>query len=169
MFADIDPRQLSEGFAIARLALDVTERRTGASWPVPAVVRRSGLSASFTADVDPYALAAGERLPNGLWDVNVEFGVLGVQQRRHLTLVAERQPGDVLPEPTQVGRAPRLAAYFTRQTRALCLDIGLIGHKKLRLDPASKVPTTESAAPPPPTLTPAAPRPVVQGARPGGG
>jgi hypothetical protein len=113
------------------------------------VVRRAGLAATFTADLDPNALAAGERLNRGLWDLNVRFEALGVGQRRHTLLVPERHPGEVMPEPTEEGRAPKLAAYFTQETRGLCLDVGLVKHKDLRRKP------------PPAAVEPVAPEPVV--------
>ena len=122
---------------------------------MPAVVRRSGLTASFTADLDVHTLAAGERLAKGLWDLNVHFGVLGVSQHRHLLLVPERQPGEVMPEPTEEGRAPKFAAYFSQETRALCLDVGLVKHKELRRKkPPPVIPDPEPV--PPPVVEPVA-------------
>lgn len=96
-----------------------------------------GLVASFTAAIDPNTIAAGNRLHDGLWDVNVHFGVLGLGMRRRATLTKERQPGRVLPEPV-TGGSPTVAAYFTRRTSGLCLDVGLVRHPKLRIGPKPK-------------------------------
>ena len=154
LFGDFDAGVLTAGLSFSLVELDVTHRRTGARWPVPAVVRRAGLAATFTADLDPYALAAGERLNRGLWDLNVRFEALGVGQRRHTLLVPERHPGEVMPEPTEEGRAPKLAAYFTQETRGLCLDVGLVKHKDLRRKPPPDV--VEPVAPPTPAVGPVA-------------
>ena len=148
MFGDIDPWLIAEGFAFSSVGIAVTARRTGARWSVPAVVRRSGLTASFTADLDAHTLAADARLPKGLWDLNVHFGVLGVSQHRHLLLVAERQPGEVMPEPTEADRVPKVVAYFSQETRALCLDVGLVKHRELRKKPPPVVPDPEPVTEP---------------------
>ena len=58
------------GMSRSALRVDLTERRTGESWAVPAAIHRMGLSASFTADIDPNTIAAGSRLANGLWDLH---------------------------------------------------------------------------------------------------
>jgi hypothetical protein len=126
---------------------------------VPAVVRRNGLSASFTADVDVYTLAAGESLAKGLWGLDVHFGVLGVSQHRRLRLVPERQPGEVMPEPTEEGRIPKVAAYFSQETRALCLDVGLVKHKELRRKKPPPVEVVPDPVPPPPLVV----EPVAKG------
>jgi len=149
LFGDTDPELIEEGFGFTSVGLSVTARRTGARWSVPAVVRRNGLTASFTADLEVDTLAAGERLAKGLWDLYVHFGVLGVSQRRHVLLVPERQPGEVMPEPTEEGRAPKVAAYFTQETRALSLDVGLVKHKELRRKkPPPVIPEPEPVPPP---------------------
>ena len=87
------------GMSRSALRVDLTERRTGESWAVPAAIHRMGLSASFTADIDPNTIAAGSRLANGLWDLNVHFGVMGLGMRHRATLTEERRPGRILPEP----------------------------------------------------------------------
>jgi len=114
------------------LRLDLAERRTGERWFVPATIHPAGVQASFTADLNPRAIAAGRRLPKGLWDLNAQLVLLGLHDRRRVTLTRERQPGTVLPEPVAGDARPRMAAYFTRQTSALCLDVGLIKHPSLR-------------------------------------
>ena len=161
---DHSPTDLSREYRLARLVgsvddesrptfgLDLTDRRTGARWFVPATVHQVGLHAAFTADVDPRILAAGRRLPNGLWDVYLSMAVLGLYDRRRLTLVPERQPGGVLPEPVEEG-LPTWAAYFTAQTSALALDIGLRKHKELRQPPPEPEPEVVTVAPDPPSLT----------------
>jgi glycosyltransferase involved in cell wall biosynthesis len=135
-FADLldqpAPEVLWLGMATSPIRIDLTERRTGETWPVRAGVQRMGLVASFTAAIDPNTIAAGNRLNDGLWDVNVHFGVLGLGMRRRATLTKERQPGNVLPEPVTAG-SPTVAAYFTRRTSGLCLDVGLVRHPKLRI------------------------------------
>ncbi|HEU4908966.1 MAG TPA: glycosyltransferase [Propionibacteriaceae bacterium] len=133
------PEVLWLGMATSPIRVDLTERRTGETWPVRAGVQRMGLAASFTAAIDPNTIAAGTRLHDGLWDVNVHFGVLGLGMRRRATLTKERQPGNVLPEPvTEI--SPTMAAYFTRRTSGLCLDVGLVRHPKLRIGPKPAVP-----------------------------
>jgi glycosyltransferase involved in cell wall biosynthesis len=127
---------LWSGMAASALRLDLTERRTGEGWPVPATVHRMGLVVSFSAEIDPNTLAAGRRLADGLWDLNVHFGVMGLGMRRRATLTRERWPGPVLAEPVKKG-VPTMAAYFTRRTSGLCLDVGLVKHRKLAARPKS--------------------------------
>jgi hypothetical protein len=122
------------GMATSSVRIDLTERRTGETWQVPATVHRMGLAAAFSAAIDPNTVAAGTRLSDGLWDLNVHFGVMGLGLRRRATLTEERQPGEVLPEPVQAG-PPTMAVYFTRRTSGLCLDVGLVRHPKLRMLP----------------------------------
>jgi glycosyltransferase involved in cell wall biosynthesis len=124
------PEVLWLGMATSPVRLDLTERRTGETWRIPAEVHRMGLAAAFTAAFDPNTIAAGARLPDGLWDLNVHFGVMGLGMRHRATLIKERQPGKVLPEPVQPG-SPTMAVYFTRRTSGLCLDVGLVKHPKL--------------------------------------
>ncbi|MCW2812138.1 MAG: family 2 glycosyl transferase [Friedmanniella sp.] len=133
--------------------LDLTERSTGARWPVTARVHRSGLSASFTAELDPATVAAGGRLPDGLWDLSVQVGVLGLVDRRRLTLTEERRPGPVLPEPGT--DTPTYAVYYTLKTSGLCLDMGLLKQKQLR--PRPTPPPPPPAAPEPPKMPVAPP------------
>jgi poly(ribitol-phosphate) beta-N-acetylglucosaminyltransferase len=118
------------GLANSAVRLDLTERRTGEIWAVPAAIHRMGLAASFTAAIDPNTLAAGDRLADGLWDLNVHFGIMGLGTRHRATLTEERRPGRVLPEPVNDG-PPTVAAYFTLRTSGLCLDVGLVKHRKL--------------------------------------
>jgi glycosyltransferase involved in cell wall biosynthesis len=122
------------GMSRSALRVDLTERRTGESWAVPAAIHRMGLSASFTADIDPNTMAAGSRLANGLWDLNVHFGVMGLGMRHRATLTEERRPGRILPEPVASG-PPTMAVYFTHQTSGLCLDVGLVKNRKLAAPP----------------------------------
>jgi hypothetical protein len=122
------------GMSRSALRVDLTERRTGESWAVPAAIHRMGLSASFTADIDPNTIAAGSRLANGLWDLNVHFGVMGLGMRHRATLTEERRPGRILPEPVASG-PPTMAVYFTHQTSGLCLDVGLVKNRKLAAPP----------------------------------
>jgi glycosyltransferase involved in cell wall biosynthesis len=124
------PEVLWLGLATSPIRVDLTERRTGETWPVRATLHRTGLAAAFTATIDPNTLAAGARLPDGLWDLHVHFGVMGLGMRRRATLTKERQPGKVLPEPVQ-GGSPTMAVYFTRKTSGVCLDVGLVKHPKL--------------------------------------
>jgi len=126
------PEVLWLGMATSPVRVDLTERRTGETWQAPAAVHRMGLAAAFSTAIDPNTIAAGARLADGLWDLNVHFGVMGVGMRRRATLTKERQPGKVLPEPVQ-GRPPTMAVYFTRGTSGLCLDVGLVKHPKLRV------------------------------------
>jgi hypothetical protein len=127
------------GLASSALRLDLTERQTGESWPVPAVVRRMGLAVSFWAEIDPNTLAAGTRLADGLWDLHAYFGVMGLGMRRRVTLIEQRWPGPVLAEPVENG-VPTMAAYFTRRTSGLCLDVGLVRHRKLAAHPKRAAP-----------------------------
>jgi hypothetical protein len=120
--------------ANSTIRLDLTERDTGETWPVLATVHRIGLATSFSAEIDPNTLAAGARLADGLWDLHLHYGVLGLAMRRRTTLTPERRPGRALPEPVKTG-LPTMAAYFTRRTSGLSLDIGLIKHPKLRAQP----------------------------------
>jgi poly(ribitol-phosphate) beta-N-acetylglucosaminyltransferase len=133
------PEVLWLGMATSALRLDLTERQTGESWAVPAMVHRMGLVVSFSADIDPNTLAAGTRLADGLWDLNVYFGVMGLGMRRRATLTSDRRPGPVLAEPVMDG-VPTMAVYFTRGTSGVCLDIGLVRHRKLAARPKSAVP-----------------------------
>ena len=130
LLGEFDPEVLSLGMARSTLRLDLTERRTGETWAVPVAVHRLGLAASFSAEIDPNTLAAGARLADGLWDLNLHFGVLGLGMRRRATLTPERWPGPVLPEPVAAG-PPTMAVYFTLRTSGLCLDVGLVKHRKL--------------------------------------
>jgi poly(ribitol-phosphate) beta-N-acetylglucosaminyltransferase len=122
------------GMSRSALRVDLTERRTGESWALPAAIHRMGLSASFTADIDPNTIAAGSRLANGLWDLNVHFGVMGLGMRHRATLTEERRPGRILPEPVPSG-PPTMVVYFTHQTSGLCLDVGLVKNRKLAAPP----------------------------------
>ena len=124
------PEVLWLGMATSPVRIDLTERRTGETWRVRAEVHRMGLAAAFTAAIDPNTIAAGARLPDGLWDLNVHFAVMGLGMRQRATLIKERRPGTVLPEPIQNG-SPTMAVYFTRRTSGLCLDVGLVKHPKL--------------------------------------
>jgi glycosyltransferase involved in cell wall biosynthesis len=128
------PEVLWLGMATSPVRVDLTERRTGETWQVPAAIHRMGLVASFSTVIDPNTIAGGARLPDGLWDLNVHFGVMGLGMRRRATLTKERQPGKVLPEPVEKG-SPTMAVYFTRRTSGLCLDVGLVRHPKLRVRP----------------------------------
>ena len=85
LLGQLAPETLWLGMANSTLRLDLTERATGETWPVPAVVHRMGLAASFSAEIDPNSLAAGARLADGLWDLYLHFGVLGVAVRRRTT------------------------------------------------------------------------------------
>ena len=134
LVGQLAPEALWLGMENSTLRLDLTERATGETWPVRAVVHRMGLAVSFSAEIDPNTLAAGARLVDGLWDLYLHFGVLGVAMRRRTTLTPERRPGRVLPEPVKSG-PPTMAAYFTRRTSGLSLDVGLIKHPKLRAQP----------------------------------
>jgi poly(ribitol-phosphate) beta-N-acetylglucosaminyltransferase len=131
------PETLWWGLSHSTMRLDLTERRTGETWPVRAAIHRMGLAASFSAEIDPNTLAAGARLADGVWDLYVHFGVLGVAMRRRATLTQERRPGQVVAERVQDG-PPTMAAYFTRRTSGLSLDVGLLKHPKLRAQPAKK-------------------------------
>jgi poly(ribitol-phosphate) beta-N-acetylglucosaminyltransferase len=131
------PETLWWGLSHSTMRLDLTERRTGETWPVRAAIHRMGLAASFSAEIDPNTLAAGARLADGVWDLYVHFGVLGVAMRRRATLTQERRPGHVVAEQVQDG-PPTMAAYFTQRTSGLSLDVGLLKHPKLRAQPAKK-------------------------------
>jgi poly(ribitol-phosphate) beta-N-acetylglucosaminyltransferase len=128
---DAAPEVLWLGMATSPVRLDLTERRTGETWPVRATVHRMGLAAAFSAAIDPNTVAAGARLPDGLWDLNVHFGVMGLGMRRRATLTKERQPGAILAEPV-TDNPPTIAVYFTRRTSGFCLDVGLVKHPKVR-------------------------------------
>lgn len=128
---DAAPEVLWLGMATSPVRLDLTERRTGETWPVRATVHRMGLAAAFSAAIDPNTVAAGARLPDGLWDLNVHFGVMGLGMRRRATLTKERQPGAILAEPV-TDNPPTMAVYFTRRTSGFCLDVGLVKHPKVR-------------------------------------
>src|SRR5687768_6932504 len=121
------PETLWWGLSHSTMRLDLTERRTGETWPVRAAIHRMGLAASFSAEIDPNTLAAGARLADGVWDLYVHFGVLGVATRGRATLTQERRPGQVVAERVQDG-PPTMAAYFTRRTSGLSLDVGLLKH-----------------------------------------
>jgi glycosyltransferase involved in cell wall biosynthesis len=140
------PESLWLGLSNSTMRLDLTERRTGETWPVPVVIHRMGLAASFSAEIDPNNLAAGARLADGVWDLYVHFGVLGVAMRRRATLTKERRPGKVLAERVKDG-PPTMAAYFTQRTSGLSLDVGLLKHPKLRAPrkPARKPPFARRA------------------------
>jgi poly(ribitol-phosphate) beta-N-acetylglucosaminyltransferase len=134
LLGQLAPETLWLGMAHTTMRLDLTERVTGETWPVSATIHRMGLAASFSAEIDPNTLAAGARLADGLWDLYLHFGVLGLAMRRRTTLTPERRPGRVLPEQVKNG-LPTMAAYFTKRTSGLSLDIGLIKHPKLRAQP----------------------------------
>ena len=145
---------LASGLAAARIRIDVTDRRSGASWPLAGVVRGRGLTRSFTVDLDPFSAAGGEPLADGLWDVAVQVSILGLALRRRATLVPERQPGPVLPIPTPEGDAPKAVAYYTKATSGLALDVGLIHNRQLRPKPA---PSADATPPAPAVAVPAEP------------
>jgi poly(ribitol-phosphate) beta-N-acetylglucosaminyltransferase len=128
------PETLWLGMANSTMRLDLTERNTGETWPVTAAIHRMGLAASFSAEIDPNTLASGARLADGLWDLYIHFGVFGVAIRRRARLTPERRPGRVLPEPVKNG-PPTMTAYFTRRASGLCVDVGLVKHPKLRIQP----------------------------------
>ena len=130
------PEAVWLGMASSPARVDLTERHTGEIWPVPAEVHRMGLAAAFTATIDPNTIAGGGRLADGLWDLHVHFGVMGLGMRRRALLTKERQPGKVLPEPMKDG-PPTMAAYFTHGTSGLCLDVGLVKHPKLGAKPVA--------------------------------
>jgi glycosyltransferase involved in cell wall biosynthesis len=125
---------LWQGMTRSTVRVDLTERRTGESWAVPAAIHRMGLAASFTADIDPNTIAAGSRLADGLWDLNVHFGVMGLGMRHRASLTEERRPGRILPGPTASG-PPTMAVYYTLRTSGLCLDVGLVKNRKLAARP----------------------------------
>jgi poly(ribitol-phosphate) beta-N-acetylglucosaminyltransferase len=131
------PEVLWLGMATSAVRVDLTERSTGETWPVRAEVHRMGLTATFTAEIDPNTIAGGARLSDGLWDLYVHFGVMGLGMRRRALLTKERQPSKPLPEPVEKG-PPTMAAYFTHVTSGLCLDVGLVKHPKLAASPAKK-------------------------------
>ena len=62
LLGELAPETLWLGMANSTIRLDLTERATGETWPVPAVVHRMGLAASFSAEIDPNTLAAGPGL-----------------------------------------------------------------------------------------------------------
>ncbi|HZL74436.1 MAG TPA: glycosyltransferase family 2 protein [Propionibacteriaceae bacterium] len=134
LLGELAPETLWLGLANSTIRLDLTERDTGETWPVLATVHRMGLATSFSAEIDPNTLAAGARLADGLWDLYLHYGVLGLAMRRRTTLTPERRPGRALPELVKTG-LPTMAAYFTRRTSGLSLDVGLIKHPKLRAQP----------------------------------
>ena len=134
LLGELAPETLWLGLANSTIRLDLTERDTGETWPVLATVHRMGLATSFSAEIDPNTLAAGARLADGLWDLYLHYGVLGLAMRRRTTLTPERRPGRALPELVKTG-LPTMAAYFTRRTSGLSLDVGLIKHPKLRGQP----------------------------------
>ena len=134
LLGELAPETLWLGLANSTIRLDLTERDTGETWPVQATVHRMGLATSFSAEIDPNTLAAGARLADGLWDLYLHYGVLGLAMRRRTTLTPERRPGRALPELVKTG-LPTMAAYFTRRTSGLSLDVGLIKHPKLRGQP----------------------------------
>jgi poly(ribitol-phosphate) beta-N-acetylglucosaminyltransferase len=134
LLGDLAPETLWLGMANSTIRLDLTERETGETWPVQATVHRMGLATSFSAEIDPNSLAAGARLADGLRDLYLHYGVLGLAMRRRTTLTPERRPGRALPEPVKNG-LPTMTAYFTRRTSGLSLDVGLIKHPKLRTLP----------------------------------
>ena len=134
LLGELAPETLWLGMANSTIRLDLTERDTGETWPVRATVHRMGLATSFSAEIDPNTLAAGARLADGLWDLYLHYGVLGLAMRRRTTLTPERRPGRALPELVKTG-LPTMAAYFTRRTSGLSLDVGLIKHPKLRAPP----------------------------------
>ena len=131
---DPAPDALWQGMTKLTLRVDLTERSTGEIWAVPAAVHRMGLAASFTAEIDPNTLAAGRRLADGLWDVNVYFGVMGLGARHRASLTEERRPGPVIPEAGCRRAADNDGVYYVR-TSGLCLDVGLVRHRKLALPP----------------------------------
>ncbi len=143
LLGQLAPETLWLGMANSTIRFDLTRRDTGETWPVRAAVHRMGLAASFSAEIDPNTLAAGARLADGLWDLYLHFGVLGLAMRRRTTLTPERRPGYVLPELVKNG-LPTVAAYFTRRTSGLSLDVGLIKYPKLRAQPKSKGPARKS-------------------------
>jgi glycosyltransferase involved in cell wall biosynthesis len=137
LLGELAPETLWLGMANSTIRLDLTERDTGETWPVQATVHRMGLATSFSAEIDPNTLAAGARLADGLWDLYLHYGVLGLAMRRRTTLTPERRPGRALPELVKNG-PPTMAAYFTRRTSGLSLDVGLIKHPKLRAQPRAR-------------------------------
>jgi glycosyltransferase involved in cell wall biosynthesis len=143
LLGQLAPETLWLGMANSTIRFDLTGRDTGETWPVRAAVHRMGLATSFSAEIDPNTLAAGARLADGLWDLYLHYGVLGLAMRRRTTLTPERRPGRALPEPVKTG-LPTMAAYFTRRTSGLSLDVGLIKHPKLHAQPKLKVPARKS-------------------------
>jgi hypothetical protein len=64
------PEVLWLGMATSPVRIDLTERRTGETWPIPATVHRMGLAAAFSAAIDPNTIR--RRRPTVRWAVGFE-------------------------------------------------------------------------------------------------
>ena len=72
------------------LSVTLTERGRGEQWHVPGTLHGSGLTGTFTADVDLRTVAGGRPLSSGTWDLAAHFKVLGVGGRVRVRVVEER-------------------------------------------------------------------------------
>lgn len=144
LFEGLTDQEYAEGISKSTLVLDLTERRTGQRWSWTPTLTRHGLVTAFSADLDATRLAAGGRLPDGIWDLYAESSLLGLRRRHRLTLSPDRMPEGVLLPPAgsgaELGQPPSrpVAAYLTQGNYGLSLDLGLLYHPELRRPAAGK-------------------------------
>ena len=83
-----------------------------------------------TADLDPAALAGGRALANGIWDVAVRFGCVGVDLRGRVGVDPATRPA--LPSAAVIGPRPvTVIPYLTDTQEKLSLDVGQRVHTLL--------------------------------------
>lgn len=113
LLPDLAPGELAAALAASSPSVDLENPATGERFALPARVRGTGLSRTFTTDLDPCLLPPGEA-PTGRWDFHAEFRVLGVGGRAPMTLVDERRLTRPLPRPSCAAH-PVVVASTDRQ------------------------------------------------------
>lgn len=135
---DVGTAQLLGG----RPSVAAIERGSDEEWLVPSVFTAelrdlpgsSGpakrVVVTGTAEFDPATLAGGRALPNGVWDIAVRFGNLGVELRARLG--ADDATQRSLPSAAIVGPRPvTIIPYLTEAHENLTFDVGQRNHTLL--------------------------------------
>jgi glycosyltransferase involved in cell wall biosynthesis len=135
---------VSSELLTGRPSVTAVERSTDEEWFVPSSFvaelreipgdggpdRRVVMKGS--AVVDPAVLAGGRPLPNGIWDVSVRFGTLGVDLRGRLG--ADKATARPLPSAAIIGPRPvTVIPYLTETYEKLTFDVGQRVHTLLEM------------------------------------
>jgi glycosyltransferase involved in cell wall biosynthesis len=124
-FAELVPAMsrpaLEAALRSTTMALDLVSETTGERWALPVERGGTGLSETFTAEIDCSHVANGRPLPDGVWELEASLRALGLADRQPLQIVGERLQTVPLSAKRPDGRP--LAAYVGKQGR-LMLRIG---------------------------------------------